>query len=136
MRSLNISEDAINQVAAKEQRELERREKAYRGDRPPLELGDRIVILVDDGLATGASMRAAAIALRQHNPKKMIGAVPVSAPETCNSLQVEVDEMICSQTPQPFLAVGLWYDKFDQTSDEEVRDLLEHSVDQQTAQNV
>lgn len=130
---LSLPDEDINRVAAKEQRELERREKAYRGDRPPRELSDRTVILVDDGLATGASMHAAAVALRQHNPKQIIAAVPVSAPETCNELQVEVDEIICSETPRPFLAVGLWYNKFDQTTDQEVRDLLERSADQQTA---
>ena len=133
VKMLSLPEEDINRVAAKEQRELERREKAYRGDRPPQELSDRTVILVDDGLATGASMHAAAVALRQHNPKQIIAAVPVSAPETCNELQVEVDEIICSETPKPFLAVGLWYDKFDQTTDQEVRDLLERSADRQTA---
>ncbi|MEQ9672064.1 phosphoribosyltransferase [Coleofasciculus sp. G2-EDA-02] len=133
VRSLRVSEQVIDQVAAKEQKELERREKAYRGNLPPLELRDRTVLLVDDGLATGASMHAAAVALRQHDPKKIIAAVPVAAPETCQDVQVEVDEIICSETPQPFHAVGLWYDNFDQTTDQEVRDLMERSASQQIA---
>lgn len=133
VRSLNVSEQAINQVAAKEQRELERRKTAYRGDRPPLELRDRTVILVDDGLATGASMQAAAMALRQHNPQQIIAAVPVAAPETCHNFQAKVDKMVCSETPHPFYAVGLWYEEFDQTTDQEVRDLLEQSTSQQPA---
>jgi len=133
VRSLGVSEQAIDKVAAKEQQELERREKAYRGDQPPLELRDRTVLLVDDGVATGASMHAAAVALRQHDPKQIVAAVPVAAPETCKEFQVEVDKIICSETPQPFYAVGLWYDKFDQTTDQEVRDLMQRSASQQPA---
>ncbi|MEQ8974650.1 MAG: phosphoribosyltransferase [Coleofasciculus sp. C1-SOL-03] len=133
VRSLGVSEQAIDKVAAKEQQELERREKAYRGDLPPLELRDRTVLLVDDGLATGASMHAAAVALRQYDPKKIIAAVPVAAPETCQEFKVEVDEIICTETPQPFYAVGLWYNKFDQTTDQEVRDLMERAASQQPA---
>ncbi|MEQ8963963.1 MAG: phosphoribosyltransferase [Coleofasciculus sp. C2-GNP5-27] len=133
VRSLGVSEQAIDKVAAKEQQELERREKAYRGDLPPLKLRDRTVLLVDDGLATGASMHAAAVALRQHDPKQIIAAVPVAAPETCQEFKVKVDEIICTETPQPFYAVGLWYNKFDQTTDQEVRDLMERSASQQPA---
>ena len=133
VRSLGVSEQAIDKVAAKEQQELERREKAYRGDLPPLELRDRTVLLVDDGLATGASMHAAAVALRQHDPKEIVAAVPVAAPETCQEFKIKVDKIICSETPQPFYAVGLWYDKFDQTTDQEVRDLMQRAASQQPA---
>ncbi|MEQ8999462.1 MAG: phosphoribosyltransferase [Coleofasciculus sp. B1-GNL1-01] len=133
VRSLDVSKQAIDKVAAKEQQELERREKAYRGDLPPLELRDRTVLLVDDGLATGASMHAAAVALRQHDPKEIVAAVPVAAPETCQEFKIKVDKIICSETPQPFYAVGLWYDKFDQTTDQEVRDLMQRAASQQPA---
>ncbi|HHP7231599.1 MAG TPA: phosphoribosyltransferase, partial [Xenococcaceae cyanobacterium] len=97
--SLHISEEAIARTAAQEQRELERRESTYRGDRPPLNLSDRIILLVDDGLATGATMHAAAVAIRQKHPKQIIAAVPVSAPEACDKLQMEVDAIICAETP-------------------------------------
>jgi predicted phosphoribosyltransferase len=121
---LPIPQSAIDAVTAREQQELERRERLYRGDRPPLQLGGRIVILVDDGLATGSTMRAAVEAVRQQNPKRIVVAVPVAAPDTCADLLHEVDEVICATTPEPFRAVGLWYDNFDQTSDEEVHALL------------
>ncbi|MBW4649227.1 MAG: phosphoribosyltransferase [Kastovskya adunca ATA6-11-RM4] len=132
VKPLRLSEEKINRVAAKEQEELERREKAYRDDLPPLDVCDRTVIIVDDGLATGATMRVAALALRQQQPKKLIAAVPVSAPKTCNLLRAEVDEMLCATTPQPFHAVGLWYDNFSQTTDEEVRDLLKRASYEQS----
>lgn len=122
---LNISEEEIARTAAREQRELERREDAYRGDRPPLDLSDRIVILVDDGLATGATMHAAAIAIAKKQPQRMIATVPVSAREVCNEFRIEVDEIICAETPRPFIAVGLWYRNFDQTSDAQVQNLLQ-----------
>ena len=130
--SLHISEEAIARVAAQEQRELERREYAYRGERPPLDLGDRTIILVDDGLATGATMHAASIAIRQQQPKQIIAAVPVSAPKTCDKFQVEVDEIICAETPSPFVAVSRWYKKFSQTTDAEVRDLLQRAAKRET----
>lgn len=132
IKSLRITEEAIARAAAQEQRELERREWAYRGDLPPLDLSDRTVILVDDGLATGATMHVAAIAIRQQQPKQIIAAVPVSAPKTCDEFRVEVDEMICAETPRPFLAVGLWYDKFPQTTDAEVKDLLQKAAERET----
>ncbi|MGZ5230152.1 MAG: phosphoribosyltransferase [Burkholderiales bacterium] len=120
-----IPSSAIDAVGAREQQELERRERLYRGDRPPLQIEGRIVILVDDGLATGSTMRAAVAAIRKQNPKRIVVAVPVAAPETCDEFRAEVDEVICASTPEPFRAVGLWYDNFDQTSDEEVHALLD-----------
>jgi putative phosphoribosyl transferase len=107
---------------------LERRAVAYRDDRPPPEVKDRIVILIDDGLATGSTMRAAAASLRLQKPRRIVVAVPVSSPETCDEFRSEVDEIVCAVTPQYFQGVGLWYDDFSQTSDEEVRDLLKRAV--------
>ena len=121
---LGISPYQIETVAAREQRELERRERAYRGERPPPEVSGRTVILVDDGLATGASMQAAVLALRRLQPARIVVAVPVAAPETCEQLREIADEVVCATTPEPFYAVGLWYEDFSQTSDEEVRALL------------
>jgi putative phosphoribosyl transferase len=121
---LNLPQHAIDRAAAIEQRELERRERLYRGDRPSPDLKDRIVILIDDGLATGSTMRAAAQAVRQHHPARLVVAVPTAAVETCEEFRSEVDEVICAVTPAPFYAVGLWYEEFSQTSDEDVRDLL------------
>jgi putative phosphoribosyl transferase len=131
VRSLGISEAAINQVVAKEQQELERRERLYRGVRPVPTLHERTVILVDDGLATGATMRAALGALQQQEPAKIIVAVPVSASETCQEFQSKVDEVVCAATPSPFYSVGLWYEEFPQTTDEEVRDLLDKAANSQ-----
>ena len=127
VRYLKIPGEVIDAVAIKEQRELERRERAYRGDRPAPEVRGRTVILVDDGLATGSTMRAAATALRKQQPASIIVAVPVSAPQTCDEFRDEVDEIVCAVTPEPFHAVGLWYHDFSQTTDEEVHDLLERS---------
>lgn len=121
---LRIPPEVIDRVAATERVELNRREREYRGDRPPPETRGKTVILVDDGLATGASMRAAVAALRQGQPARIIVAVPIAAPSTCEELRAEVDEVICARTPEPFFAVGLWYEDFSQTTDEEVRDLL------------
>jgi putative phosphoribosyl transferase len=109
---------------AAELRELERRERAYHDSRDLPELAGKTVILVDDGLATGSTMRAAALAVREHHPARIVVAVPVAAGETCDEFRSEVDEVICAVTPRPFHAVGLWYDDFSQTSDEEVRELL------------
>jgi putative phosphoribosyl transferase len=120
-----IAPEEIERVAAEERIELLRRERAYRGDRPPPDLSDRIVILVDDGLATGSSMRAAAQAVRRQGPARIIVAVPTAARETVSALRAEVDEVVCLMTPEPFYAVGVWYEDFTQTSDEEVRSLLE-----------
>jgi putative phosphoribosyl transferase len=124
VRALRIPDRVIDAVAAKEQEELARRERLYRGDRPPLDVRGRTVILVDDGLATGATMHAAIKALRQQQPARIVVAVPTASPETCDELKREVDEVICATTPDPFYAVGLWYEDFSQTTDEEVRELL------------
>jgi putative phosphoribosyl transferase len=125
--TLRLSEREIAGVEVLERDELERREGAYRGDRPRLEVRGRVVILVDDGLATGASMRAAVIALRRLSPARIVVAVPVADPSTCAALRSDADEVICAVTPQPFMAVGRWYEDFSQTTDEEVRVLLDHA---------
>jgi predicted phosphoribosyltransferase len=124
---LRIPDYLIDAVAAQEQRELERRERLYRGDRLPPDVRGRTVILVDDGLATGATMYAAIQALRQQQPARIVVAVPTASPETCEALRAEVDEVICALTPEPFYAVSLWYEDFSQTTDETVRDLLARS---------
>ena len=124
---LNLTDDAINRVAQTEQQELERRERLYRADGPSPNLTDQVVILVDDGLATGSTMRAAVKAVRQHGPARIVVAVPTAAAETCEDFKSEVDEIVCVIAPEAFQAVGLWYQEFPQTSDEEVRDLLERS---------
>ena len=121
---LRIPEYIIDGVAAQEQQELARRERLYRGGRPPPEVRGKTIILVDDGLATGATMLAAVKALRQQQPARIVVAVPTAAAETCEELRKEVDEVICAMTPQPFEAVGRWYEDFTQTTDEEVRELL------------
>lgn len=121
---LRVPADLVDRIAAREEREMERREKRYRGNRPRLPVRDRTVILVDDGLATGATMKAATRALHVDRPSRVIVAVPVAAKETCHELRSEVDEIICAFTPWPFQAVGNWYEDFSQTTDEEVRRLL------------
>jgi putative phosphoribosyl transferase len=121
IRELQIPDATIDRVAQRELQELQRREHLYRGDRPAPEVHDRIVILIDDGLATGASMRAAVAGLHTQYPKRIIVAVPTAAPETCEALQNEVDEIICAITPRPFLGVGRWYEDFSQITDEGVR---------------
>ena len=127
----HLSEATINRVAAKEQHELERREHLYRDDRPAPELRRRTVILVDDGLATGATMRAAVRALRQQQPDRIVIAVPISSPETCRKFKDEVDDIICAVTPCPFHSVGLWYDNFSQTTDDEVSNLLKQAANRE-----
>ncbi|MBE9034317.1 phosphoribosyltransferase [aff. Roholtiella sp. LEGE 12411] len=121
---VKISDEVIARIAVQEQRELERRERLYRGDKPDVNLWGRTVILVDDGLATGATMWAAIVAVRKQQPAKIVVAVPVAALETCQVLEAEVDEMVYIATPSPFYSVSLWYDNFPQTTDEEVRNLL------------
>jgi len=125
--SLRIPDYIVDEVAASEQQELTRRERLYRGDRPAPDVRRRSVILVDDGLATGATMLAAVKALRQQQPARIVVAVPTASPDTCEQLRAEVDDVICAITPEPFHAVGLWYEDFSQTTDEEVRDLLARS---------
>lgn len=122
--ALGLPEALIEHVAGLEQRELERREHAYRGDRPPLDVRGRTVIVVDDGLATGASMRAAVAALRQMRPSRIVVAVPTGAARTCAEFAGEADEVVCAAMPEPFYSVGQAYEDFSQTSDAEVRDLL------------
>jgi putative phosphoribosyl transferase len=121
---LKIPDTVIEAMTANELKELERRERAYRGDRSEPDVYGKTIILVDDGLATGSTMRAAAAALRQQKPARIVVAVPVSAPETCDEYRMGVDEIICAETPEPFVGVGLWYEDFSQTTDEEVRELL------------
>ncbi|MDB6109202.1 MAG: putative phosphoribosyltransferase [Pedosphaera sp.] len=129
LRMLEISDQVVNAAAEKEGLELQRREKAYRGDQAPVDARGRIVVLVDDGLATGASMRAAVAAVRQQDPAGIIVAVPVAAAETCHDLESEVEQVICLETPDPFYAVGLYYRHFAQVTDEEVRDLLRQAAE-------
>jgi len=124
VRMLDLSPEIIDAVARREEEELTRRERLYRGERAPLAVAGRTIILIDDGLATGSTMRAAAAALRQRGPARLIVAVPVAARQTCDQLRREVDEVICAATPSPFLAVGQWYAQFGQTTDDEVRELL------------
>src|SRR5688500_18632457 len=124
IRSLDMPREWVEAIDAKEMRELERRERVYRGDRPPPDLTDRVVILVDDGLATGSTMVAAVRAVRQDNPERVVVAVPVAAPEACAALREEADEVYCLHTPAYFGSVGAWYADFRQTTDQEVTALL------------
>jgi putative phosphoribosyl transferase len=121
---LRIPSGVIDRVAARERTELDRRDREYRDGRPAPDVRDKIVILVDDGLATGATMRAALVALRAQRPQKLIAAVPVAPASTCQELRAFADEVVCVETPEPFYGVGMWYDTFSPTSDDEVRDLL------------
>ena len=122
---LNIPEEVIRAVALREWQELARRESLYRGDKPPPDVAGKTVILVDDGLATGSTMRAAVAALKKQGPARTVVAVPVAARQTCDLLAQEVDEVTCPYTPDQFYAVGLWYDDFSPTNDEQVRNLLQ-----------
>lgn len=124
---LHISHQTLDAVTATETKELARREHAYRGQCPPPEMQGRTAILVDDGMATGSTMRAAATALRKQHPGRIVVGVPVAAAQTCDEFRSEVDEMICVATPEPFYGVGRWYQNFSQTTDEEVHHLLEQA---------
>jgi len=128
VQALMIPQTMIETVTRRELEELERRERVYRGDRPGPEVRDRTVILIDDGLATGASMRAAVAALRLQNPARIVVAVPTAAPETCEAFRTVVDEIVSPMTPEPFYGVGRWFEDFSQTSDEEVWALLEQAA--------
>jgi len=130
VRALPNAEEAIESVTARETAELERREQKYRDGRPAPELRDRIVILVDDGLATGATMRAAVKALRQSAAAKIVAAVPVGPPDTCHELEEQADETICLSMPEFFQAVGQYYEDFSQISDEDVRELLGRAAEE------
>lgn len=125
--TLHLSEAAIDRVTAKQQQELERREQLYRQNRPYPQLRDRTVILVDDGLATGATMRAAVQAIKLQQPAAIIVAVPVASPETQQELATQVDEIICVEMPVPFYSVGSWYAEFPQTTDAQVCELLQQA---------
>jgi putative phosphoribosyl transferase len=127
LRYLDIPEETIDQVTRKEAKELRRREQLYRGDRPPPVLKDKKVILVDDGLATGSTMRAAFQAVQRQEPKRVVVAVPVAPPSTCEELAELVHAVVAVITPEPFQAVGMWYEDFSQTTDEEIRQLLDNS---------
>ncbi|HUR55766.1 MAG TPA: phosphoribosyltransferase family protein, partial [Gemmataceae bacterium] len=123
-RELGSDRAVVEQVTAVERRELERREREYRGDRPPPDVRGKTVILVDDGLATGSTMRAAVAAVRKLGPARVVVAVPVGAAETCADFESEADATICAHEPDTFVAVGAWYDDFSQITDDEVRELL------------
>src|SRR5207247_4971375 len=131
IRAIPHADQAIEAVTARETTELQRREQIYREGRPAPELRDRIAILVDDGLATGATMRAAIKALRQRGAAKIVVAVPVGPPDTCHEIEEQADETICLSTPQFFQAVGQYYEDFSQTTDEDVRELLGRAAQEQ-----
>ncbi len=128
IRHIGLKSDVIDAVSERERVELTRRERLYRGDRPDRELVNRVVILVDDGLATGASMRAAIAAVRAQSPAKIVVAIPTAALDTCAAIDAEVDELVSPLRPENFYAVSLWYDRFEQVSDDEVRTLLERAT--------
>jgi predicted phosphoribosyltransferase len=127
VRMLSVPDEVIHCVVRRELQELQRRENLYRGSRPFPEVRDRTVLLIDDGLATGASMRAAVAGLRAQHPAWIVVAVPAAAAEVCEAFQSEVDEVVCAFTPDPFYGVGRWYEDFSQVTDEEVRDLLQEA---------
>jgi putative phosphoribosyl transferase len=135
VKGLKLPNSVLEAVIVEEREELERRERIYRGDRPPPDVRGRTVILVDDGLATGSTMRAAVAALRRQGPARIVVAVPIGAPETCAEFEREADDVVCAVTPQPFYAVGLWYGDFSQTTDEEVHNLLERAAEEHAPVN-
>ena len=128
VQALAVPESVIDDVARREEQELRRREEAYRGSQAPPDVRGKVAILVDDGLATGSTMRAAVRAVKQMQPARVVVAVPVAAASTRDDLATEVDEIVCETPPEPFLAVGRWYEDFSQTTDDEVRDLLERAA--------
>lgn len=130
VRALHVTPEQVQDTVHREERELSRREHEYRNDRPEPEIVGKTVILVDDGLATGATMRVAVRALRLEHPSRIVVAVPVGSTDTCAALTSEADEVVCAETPEPFYAVGMWYGRFDQTTDAEVRDLLSDAAAQ------
>jgi putative phosphoribosyl transferase len=125
---LGIPEPIVEAVTEQELEELERRERLYRGVRPPADIRGKTVIVIDDGLATGSTMKAAIAALRRQNPEKIVIAVPTAAPETCEELKSAADEVVCAITPEPFYAVGFSYEDFEQTTDEEVKELIQRAA--------
>jgi putative phosphoribosyl transferase len=135
VQALRIPQSVIEAVTAEEIRELARRERAFRGDRPSPDVRDRTIILVDDGLATGSTMRAAVAGLKLQRPERIVVAVPVAASETCHQLRNEVEQIICLKTPTSFQAVGLWYEHFPQLTDEEVRTLLSKAEESWASRN-
>jgi putative phosphoribosyl transferase len=136
VQALGITLEELDEAAAREAEELRRREEAYRDGRPAPDLRDKVVILVDDGLATGSTMRAAVAAVRRLGPARVVVAVPVGAGETCGEFRAIADEMVCLATPEPFFAVGNWYEDFSQTTDDEVRDLLARAAADRGRPNV
>jgi putative phosphoribosyl transferase len=133
VKGLRIPDYVIDAVTERELQELARRELAYRGDHPPPDVRGRTGMLVDDGLATGSTMHAAIAALRQQQPARNVVAVPTASPETCDEFRAEVDDVVCVITPEPFHAVGLWYEDFSPTTDEEVRELLARAAQEDRA---
>jgi putative phosphoribosyl transferase len=128
IQALNIPQDAIQRVAEAEQQELERRDRAYRGNRPLPQVQDHTVILVDDGIATSSTLRAAIAALQRQNPRRIVVAAPVAPPSVCDALRNVVDDVVCLSMPEPLQSIGMWYQDFSQTTDEEVRELLKQSA--------
>lgn len=128
IRLRNITPQTLENVAKQEQLELQRREQAYRSGRTALQVRGKRIILIDDGLATGASMRAAIAALRQQRPSQIVVAVPVASEQTCREFQQEADAIVCAMTPRPFYGVGMWYEDFSQTTDDQVRQLLQKAA--------
>ncbi len=128
MSALALPNDVVETITRREERELARRERLYRGSRPAPAIAGKTCILVDDGLATGSSMRVAVKALRSGSPRRIVVAVPIAPPDTCRALGAEADEVVCAATPEPFYSVGTWYRDFPQTTDEEVRELLERAT--------
>jgi putative phosphoribosyl transferase len=133
IQSLGLSKKLIDRLTEREEKELRRRELLYREGRPAAPVAGRVTILVDDGLATGATMKAACRALRLQDPQRIVVAVPVASRQACGELRTDADQIICAATPDPFIAVGIWYEDFSQTTDDEVKALLKQAAQQPTA---